>query len=202
MPTNSKKNEAHLKDREKGFDLRFSSTSRQLPQYNALRDVNMRNYFESQSVQKHLLESGQVDHFGRIVNLEKQRSRLRTIENEIERAERIQQLVDKDEGDVRYLVRKERFRVIDQNRRLENVERQKSERMMQMELTRVERDVLGQSHLYAGNHGRTGGENQHTLARLDDVKEGSSQENRLVVVGDNSDFVHHFHHPKTPYENV
>mmetsp|Transcript_14929 Transcript_14929/g.31713 ORF Transcript_14929/g.31713 Transcript_14929/m.31713 type:complete len:155 (-) Transcript_14929:236-700(-) len=153
MPTNSKKNEAYLKERERGFDLRFqpsSNSQQQLPEYNALRDVNMRNFFESEPVQKLLLDTGQVDPFGRIISLEKHRSRLRIIENEIERAERLQRVMEKDEDDARYLVRQERFGSIERKRRLEGVERRKSETKMQLELTRVEREVLGQSHLYAG----------------------------------------------------
>lgn len=170
MPTNSKRKEAYLKEREKGFDLRFScSTSQQIPEYDALRDVNMRKYFESESIQKLLVESGQLDHFGRIVCLEKHRSRLHIIENEIERADRIQRVLEKDEEDARYLIRKERIRLIDQKRRLENLERRKSEMKMHMELTRVEREVLGQSHLYAGSQ-EENGHNQQQLARLGDIK--------------------------------
>ena len=175
-----------MKEREKGFDLRFSY-SRELPEYNALRDVNMRNYFESATVQKHLLETGQVncklhmlslchencsdmmlakcsllqvDHFGRVVHSEKHRHRLHIIEKEVGRAERSQQLEIKDEADTRHLVRQERFRDIDKKQRLENVERRKTEMKTQMDLERIEREVMGCSHLYAGNHGMIVG-NQH-----------------------------------------
>lgn len=178
MPTNSKKKEAYLKERESGFNLRFTSSSRrQLPEYNALRDINMQNYFESESVQKHLLETGQVDQFGRIISQEDNRSRLRIVENEIGRAEKLQKVLEKDEDDVRYLIRKERFRDIDKNRRLENVDRRKIDTKKQMELTRIEREVLGHSHLYTNNRETNDGSFR--------VKRKSSQE--LVSAGSTFD---------------
>jgi hypothetical protein len=63
MGSNSKKREAYLKEREAGFDLGFGVRSK-LPEYNSLLDSNMRHYFESQSVQSHLLQTGQIDEFG------------------------------------------------------------------------------------------------------------------------------------------
>ena len=94
----------------------------------------------------------QVDQFGRVISLEKHRSRLRIIEKEIERAERIQQILEKDEADTRHLVRKERFRDIDKQRRLENVERRKTEMKTQLNLARVERELMGYSNLHPNNH--------------------------------------------------
>ena len=54
-----RKKQAQKKEREDGFDLDFGVRAK-VPEYNALRDVNMRHYFENESVQEHLLQTGQV----------------------------------------------------------------------------------------------------------------------------------------------
>ena len=75
--------------------------------------------------------------------------RLQIVKNKIECTKRLEKILEKDKKSVRYLVRKERFREIDRRRRLENVERRKVEARIQVELTRVEREALGQAHIYA-----------------------------------------------------
>jgi hypothetical protein len=49
-----------VRAREEGWDSRFCATSEALPEYNALYDANMRHYFESPTIQRHLLQTGQV----------------------------------------------------------------------------------------------------------------------------------------------
>ena len=141
----SKREEARRKEREEGFDLRFSCS---VPEYNALRDANMRYYFESPTVQEHLLETGQVDECGRILDRERRRSRLHVVESEIARAERRQRSLEREEDHARSLVRQERFRDIDRRRRLGNVERQRLEVKNQLKLSALEREVLGHAHLW------------------------------------------------------
>ena len=54
---------SYLKEREKGFDLDFgvrAAEKRHTPGYDALRDRNMRHYFEGAVVQDHLLRTVQV----------------------------------------------------------------------------------------------------------------------------------------------
>ena len=51
--------DSYLKEREKNFDLDFGVRAK-LPEYNALLDTNMRNYFENRDLQNHLLKTGQV----------------------------------------------------------------------------------------------------------------------------------------------
>ena len=75
--------------------------------------------------------------------------RLQIVKNKIKRAKRLEKILEKDEESARYLVRKERFREIDRRRRLENVERRKVEARIQVNLMRVEREALGQAHIYA-----------------------------------------------------
>ena len=89
-----------------------------------------------------------IDQFGRLIHLEKHRSRLRVIENEFQRAEQLQQRYIKEEVNTRQLIQKYRFRDIDNDRLLESVERRKERERTQLELARVEREVLGHAHLY------------------------------------------------------
>lgn len=56
-------------ERERGFSL--SGAPAPLPTYDALRDGNLRQYFESKTVQKFLQGSGWIDKDGRIVDLDK-----------------------------------------------------------------------------------------------------------------------------------
>ena len=59
-------------ERERGFQLNAAPAP--LPTYDALRDNNLRQYFESKTVQKFLQSSGWIDKEGRIVDLDKFRS--------------------------------------------------------------------------------------------------------------------------------
>jgi hypothetical protein len=56
-------------ERERGFDVRAANAP--LPTYDALRDGNLRQYFESKTVQKFLQGSGWIDKEGRIIDLDK-----------------------------------------------------------------------------------------------------------------------------------
>jgi hypothetical protein len=56
-------------ERERGFSV--NSAPAPLPTYDALRDNNLRQYFESKTVQKFLQSSGWIDKEGRIVDLDK-----------------------------------------------------------------------------------------------------------------------------------
>ena len=83
-----------------------------------------------------------------MIHLEKHRSRLRVIENEFRRAEKLQQRCYEEEAEARYLVRQDRFGKIEHYRRIEDIERRKERGKIQLELARLEREVLGQGHLY------------------------------------------------------
>ena len=65
-------------ERERGFSL--SSAPAPLPSYDSLRDGNLRQYFETSSVQRLLQRSGWVDKSGRIVDLDKFKGKLNIIE--------------------------------------------------------------------------------------------------------------------------
>jgi len=89
-----------IKEREAGFDLK-SIPKASLPEYNALHDPNMRHYFENSNVQKLLYQSGQIDKYGRVINLEKVQSKLHILEREFKAAEHMEILRQKEEADMR-----------------------------------------------------------------------------------------------------
>ena len=149
MATNSqkRKSELYIKEREEGFNLRFGCSFSNQP-YNALRDAHMKHFFESEQRIQHLQKQGQIDQFGRVIDMDTHR--LVVVENEIKRAEALEKLDEKEAEDARCIIRRERIREKDQMRKLKNVERRKSEMQIHMELTKAERELLGQSHLYKG----------------------------------------------------
>ena len=59
-----------------------SSPAGRKEEYNALRDPNMRHYFENRAVQTHLYATGQIDKAGRVIDLERNKSKFHIIEQE------------------------------------------------------------------------------------------------------------------------
>jgi hypothetical protein len=89
---------------------------------------NLRHYFENEIVQAHLIHSGQIDRFGRIITLD--HHRLRVIENAIARAEEFEQRLEKEEDNMRHAIQHKRSREIDRWRDLESVARRREEKML------------------------------------------------------------------------
>ena len=85
--------------RDKTWDL--GSGSAPYPQYDALRDSNLRQYFESRQVQQFLHQMGWVDKEGRIVDLDKHKSKLNIIEQEFKYAEKAEYWRMKEEEEMR-----------------------------------------------------------------------------------------------------
>ena len=84
---------------------------------------NLRHY-----LQAHLIHSGQIDRFGRIITLD--HHRLRVIENAIARAEEFEQRLEKEEDNMRHAIQHKRSREIDRWRDLESVARRREEKML------------------------------------------------------------------------
>ena len=61
----------------------------------------MRHYFESPKIQKHLYETGQIDKYGRVINLEKNKTKLHILEREFKQAEKSEEAKHKEEMDMR-----------------------------------------------------------------------------------------------------
>lgn len=79
-----------LRRREEGFSLTGLNNIRR-KEYNALNDTNMRHYFESENIQRFLYKSGQIDSNGRIIDLEKNKSKLSILEREFSEADKLEQ---------------------------------------------------------------------------------------------------------------
>ncbi len=92
--------EAALKKREAGFDI-VSIPHAKLNEYSALHDPNMRHYFENPKVQKLLYETGQIDKYGRVISLDKNKAKLNILEREFKKAEELEERRLKDEEDMR-----------------------------------------------------------------------------------------------------
>ena len=95
-----KKNVDQLKEREQGFNISNLGAVR-LPSYNALYDPNMRHFFENEHTQRLLYGSGQIDKHGRVIDLEKNKSKLFILEKEFEAAEKIEEKRQKEELEMR-----------------------------------------------------------------------------------------------------
>ena len=98
----SRSRELKLKAREEGFNLGNLGASKKTD-YNALYDPNMRHYFENSKIQKFLLKTGQIDHHGRVIDLEKNKSKIHILEREFTEAEKIEEKRQKEEMEMRVL---------------------------------------------------------------------------------------------------
>eukprot|EP00802_Teleaulax_amphioxeia_P025986 Tamp_26953.p1 GENE.Tamp_26953~~Tamp_26953.p1 ORF type:complete len:193 (+),score=53.19 Tamp_26953:173-751(+) len=112
-------------ERERGFQLNAAPAP--LPTYDALRDNNLRQYFESKTVQKFLQSSGWIDKEGRIVDLDKFRSKLNIIEQEFKYAEKTEFWRLKEEEEMRRTIQVKRERALLDCKRIERARRIKEE---------------------------------------------------------------------------
>jgi hypothetical protein len=86
--------------REKGFSLTGLQAVR-LREYNALFDPNMRHFFETKQNQYYLYRTGQIDSNGRVIDLDKSKSKLSILEREFKEAEKIEDRRQKEEMEMR-----------------------------------------------------------------------------------------------------
>ena len=119
LPQTSNSNGQHQM-RENGFDSRFG-VSANLTSYNALYDPNMRHFFENSTVQAHLYRTGQIDRAGRVIDLDKNKSKLHIIEKEFDHAEREEELRQREEMEMRRRVQLKRHQALDKARKEEKV---------------------------------------------------------------------------------
>jgi hypothetical protein len=89
-----------LDKRERGFDLTGLQAVK-LKEYNALHDPNMRHFFESKQNQYLLYRTGQIDSNGRVIDLDKNKSKLAILEREFKEAEKIEEKRLKEEQEMR-----------------------------------------------------------------------------------------------------
>lgn len=131
-----RRQEEYLKEREEGFDLNFSSSKSSESPYNALLDKNMKPYFDSRQKQRHLMKIGLIDTHGRVIP-EKTESKLRILENEFARAERVEREIQKEEEEAREFVRKRRLKEVEELMKQEFKQKLKSNQSLTNEVNHV-----------------------------------------------------------------
>ena len=83
----SRKKLRERRERENGFSL-SAAPSNDIPDYNSLYDQNLRHYFDNRRTQQFLYKCGLIDREGRVVDQEKNKSKLFIIEQEFKHAEK------------------------------------------------------------------------------------------------------------------
>lgn len=134
--TSKKKREEVLRERESGFSLSGVHQER-LPEYNALVDRNLRHHFENKSLQSHLSDVGLIDQRGRIVDLEKQKSKLSIIEQEFKIAELSEKRRSKEEEEIRRRVQIKRHDALHEARQKEKLLQLKEEKKIVREIVQA-----------------------------------------------------------------
>jgi hypothetical protein len=89
-----------LEKREKGFNTSALQSVR-LKEYNALYDPNMRHFFENKHNQALLYKTGQIDSHGRVIDYEKNKSKLHILEREFKEAEKVEEKRQQEEKEMR-----------------------------------------------------------------------------------------------------
>lgn len=92
-----------LEKKEKGFNV-SGLQSVKLKEYNALYDPNMRHFFESKHNQNLLYRTGQIDSHGRVIDYEKNKSKLHILEREFKEAEKVEEKRQHEEREMRVSV--------------------------------------------------------------------------------------------------
>jgi hypothetical protein len=121
------------KQRESGFQMNDLGKVR-LNEYNSLYDPNMRHFFENKKVQGHLYKTGQIDRHGRVIDLDKNKSKLHVLEREFDRAEKIEDRRQADELEMRYRVQRKRFNELEKVRKEEILHKLKHDRDLSKEI--------------------------------------------------------------------
>ncbi len=139
--------------REQGFSM-GNLQAVKLKEYNALFDPNMKHFFENKQNQYLLYKTGQIDSHGRIIDLEKNQSKLFILEREFREAEKVEEKRQKEEMEMRvlksfvffvcmhdlsyfllqYRVQRKRFNELEKSKKLEILEKLKAERELSKEI--------------------------------------------------------------------
>jgi len=85
-------------------------------------------------VQSLLYKTGQIDRHGRVIDLEKNKSKIQILEREFARAELIEERRQKDEMEMRYRVQRKRFNELERMRKEEILHKLKHDRDLSKEI--------------------------------------------------------------------
>lgn len=100
MSAKQKGSELKLKSREDNFNLSGLNYVKR-PEYNALFDPNMRHFFQNGKVQRYLYHTGQIDAHGRVIDLEKNKSKICILDKEFAEAQKVEERRLKEEAEMR-----------------------------------------------------------------------------------------------------
>jgi len=115
-----------MREREKSFYL--SNAPCDVPDYNSLYDQDLRHYFDNRRTQKFLYKSGLIDREGRVIDQEKNKSKLFIIEQEFKHAEKEEFWRLKEEAEFRRRIQIKRHEALEQARRTQRISDLKAER--------------------------------------------------------------------------
>ncbi|KAG6959644.1 hypothetical protein JG687_00008655 [Phytophthora cactorum] len=146
MAMSKKRSDEYLRQRENGFNLSGVHQDR-LPQYNALLDRNLRHHFESRPLQSHLNELGLIDQRGRIVDLDKQKSKLFIIDQEFKLAEEAERKKQREEEELRRRVQMKRHDALHDARQREKLQQLKEEKKIAREIIQASKGYSSASKL-------------------------------------------------------
>ena len=128
-------------NRNGGRPVWDASPAPPLSSYDALRDPNMRHYFENRSVQAHLYKTGQIDAAGRVIDMSKNASKFAIIEQEFKAAEKLEYWRKKEEAEMRHRVQMKRHEALARARRAEKMAKAKEDRRIRAEIVRCAKGV-------------------------------------------------------------
>eukprot|EP00741_Cyanophora_paradoxa_P005613 tig00000912_g5441.t1 len=112
----------------------LSAHNFRLPEYNSLQDQNLRSYFGNRRVQQILHKHGLIDRDGRVLDVEKAKSKIFIIEQEFKNAEKAEQLRIKEEEELRRRIQIKRHEALEDTRRAERLARMKEEARQRREI--------------------------------------------------------------------
>jgi hypothetical protein len=135
MPRRKGQNKRKQEKKEKGWNLNTSNVT--MPTYNGLYDSNLRHHFESRAVQSNLFRLGMIDREGRVLDIEKQKSKLFIIEQEFKAAEKAETMRLREEADMRSRVQSKRHETLERGRRAERLMKIKDDRRIRSEILRA-----------------------------------------------------------------
>lgn len=84
-----------MKEREENFNINCDGMK--FNEYESLRDINLRRYYENPNIQKELYNKGLIDSSGNLIQQHLVNSKLNAIEQEFKRVERELELKRREE---------------------------------------------------------------------------------------------------------
>jgi len=130
--------------REQAFETNMTTLAKaKLPQYNALYDNNLRHFFENKNIQSHLYQTGMIDRGGRVVDIDRHKSKLHIIDEEFKHAEKAEYWRQKEEQEMRKRVQVKRHLALEDARKTDRLGKMKEDRRIRQEIVAATRETSG-----------------------------------------------------------